>query len=149
MRTAKYAIMYIALTFLSFFMIELLNRKVIHPIQYLLIGFALLVFYTLLLAFSEHLIFKYAYLIASSAIIILIAGYTKSVLKDNIQTLLIFFLLIILYSYLYIVLQMQDYALLLGSIALFVILTVVMFVTRKIDWFSIFRTSGDNQVSEA
>ena len=149
MRTAKYAIMYIALTFLSFFMIELLNRKVIHPIQYLLIGFALLVFYTLLLAFSEHLIFKCAYLIASSAIIILIAGYTKSVLKDNIQTLLIFFLLIILYSYLYIVLQMQDYALLLGSIALFVILTVVMFVTRKIDWFSIFRTSGDNQVSEA
>lgn len=80
MRTAKYALMFISLTFLAFFMIELLSRKAIHPIQYLLIGLALLVFYTLLLSISEHLVFNLAYLIASAGIILLIAMYAKFVL---------------------------------------------------------------------
>ncbi len=136
MRTAKYAFMFIGLTFLSFFMIELLNRKMIHPIQYLLIGFSLLVFYTLLLSFSEHMVFQYAYLISSVATIGLITSYTKAVLKDNQQTGIILAILVFLYVYLYIVLQLQDFALLIGSIGLFVILSVVMYLTRKIDWFS-------------
>lgn len=143
MRTAKYAIMFIALTFLSFFMIELLNKKIIHPIQYLLIGFALLVFYTLLLSFSEHIVFKYAYLIASSGILILITTYTKSVLSSNLQTGMIAGILTILYGYLYIVLQLQDYALLMGSLGLFLILAIVMYLTRKIDWFSIFKIEDE------
>jgi len=128
--------MFIGLTFLSFFMIELLNRKLIHPIQYLLIGFALLVFYTLLLSFSEQMVFKYAYLISSIATIGLITSYTKGVLKDNLQTGIIFLILILLYAYLYIVLQLQDLALMIGSIGLFLILSLVMYLTRKIDWFS-------------
>ena len=137
MRTAKYAIMFISLTFLTFFMIELLSKKVIHPIQYLLIGFALLIFYTLLLSISEYLVFKYAYLIAALGIIILISLYTKSVLTNVLQTGIIAGVLIILYGYLYIILQLQDYALLMGSIGLFVVLAVVMYLTRRIDWFSI------------
>jgi len=136
MRTAKYAFMFIGLTFLSFFMIELLNKKMIHPIQYLLIGFSLLVFYTLLLSFSEQMVFKYAYLISSLATISLITSYTRAVLKDRLQTGIILTILIFLYSYLYIVLQLQDFALLIGSIGLFVILSLVMYLTRKIDWFS-------------
>ena len=136
MRTAKYAFMFIGLTFLSFFMIELLNKKLIHPIQYLLIGFSLLVFYTLLLSFSEQMLFKYAYLISSIATIGLITSYTKGVLKDNRQTGIIFLILVLLYSYLYIVLQLQDLALMIGSIGLFSILSLVMYLTRKIDWFS-------------
>ncbi len=142
MRTAKYAFMFIGLTFLSFFMIELLNRKKIHPIQYLLIGFSLLVFYTLLLSFSEHMVFHYAYLISSIATIGLITSYTRAVLKDNLQTGIILAILVFLYIYLYIVLQLQDFALLIGSIGLFVILSVVMYLTRKIDWFSTLQTSN-------
>ncbi|MCH8872711.1 cell envelope integrity protein CreD [candidate division KSB1 bacterium] len=140
MRMSKYAIMFIALTFLSFFLIELLNRKVIHPIQYILIGFALLVFYTLLLSFSEHVAFKYAYLIASLGIVTLITAYTKTVLKSNLQTIIIAALLTVLYALLYVVLQLQDFALLMGSIGLFIILAIVMYITRSIDWFSIVTT---------
>jgi inner membrane protein len=144
MRTAKYAIMFIGLTFLSFFMIELLNRKILHPIQYLLIGFALLIFYTLLLSFSEHLLFQYAYLIAAIGIITLITAYTKSVLRSNRQTLLIFGILLLLYGYLYVILQLQDFALLMGSIGLFLILAVIMFLTRKIDWFAVMKNAEQN-----
>ena len=137
MRTAKYAFMFIGLTFLSFFMTELLNKKLIHPIQYLLIGFALLVFYTLLLSFSEHMLFKYAYLLASLATITLITTYTEGMLKDRRQTLIIAGILVFLYAYLYIVLQLQELALLIGSIGLFCILSLVMYLTRKIDWFNV------------
>lgn len=145
MRTAKYAIMFISLTFLTFFMIELLSKKVIHPIQYLLIGFALLIFYTLLLSISEYIVFKFAYLIASIGIIILISLYAKSVLTDLIQTIIISGVLIILYGYLYILLQLQDYALLMGSIGLFFVLAVVMYLTRKIDWFVILKSQDLKQ----
>ncbi|MFC2133674.1 cell envelope integrity protein CreD [Bacteroidota bacterium] len=136
-RTAKYAIMFISLTFLTFFLMELLNNKIIHPVQYLLIGFALLVFYILLLSFSEHLLFKYAYLIASIGIIALITAYTRSVLKNTLLTIIIGGILFILYGFLYIVLQLEDFAILIGSLGLFIILAIVMYLTRNIDWFSI------------
>ena len=135
MRTAKYAIMFISLTFLTFFMIELLSKKGIHPVQYLLIGFALLIFYTLLLSISEYLVFKTAYLLAAAAIILLITIYSHSVLSDKFKTGIIFGVLIILYGYLYILMQMQDYALLMGSFGLFIVLALVMYLTRNIDWF--------------
>lgn len=137
MRTAKYAIMFILLTFLTFFMIELLSKKIIHPVQYLLIGLALLIFYTLLLSISEYIVFKLAYLIASAAIILLITVYSYSVLSDKLKTGIIFGTLTILYGYLYILLQLQDYALLLGSIGLFVVLATVMYLTRNINWFEV------------
>ena len=137
MRTAKYAIMFITLTFLTFFMIELLGKKVIHPIQYILIGFALLIFYTLLLSISEYLTFKFAYLLAGAAIILLISLYTKTVLNSTLQTITIAGVLVLLYGYLYVILQLQDFALLMGSIGLFIVLAVVMYLTRKVDWFTI------------
>jgi inner membrane protein len=142
MRTTKYAILFLSLTFLTFFMIELLSKKIIHPIQYMLIGFALLIFYTLLLSLSEYLLFKYAYLIASAAIIILISLYSISVLRNITQTGIISGILILLYGYLYVILQLQDYALLMGSVGLFVVLAIVMYLTRTIDWFTII--SGQN-----
>jgi inner membrane protein len=148
MRTAKYAIMFISFTFLSFFLIELLNRKVIHPIQYLLIGFSLLVFYTLLLSLSEQMTFNIAYILAGMANILLISAYTRSILKNILQTLIILGVLVILYGYLYVVLQLQDYALLMGSIGLFIVLAILMFITRKIDWFSILRTSDSTKISD-
>ena len=139
MRTVKYALLFIGLTFMSFFVIETLTRKTIHPIQYLLIGFALLLFYTLLLSLSEHIHFGYSYLIASSCTVLMITAYTKSVLLSKITTSVIGAILSILYGFLYVLLQVEDYALLLGSIGLFVILGLFMYVTRKIDWYTVIK----------
>ncbi|MGH7492465.1 MAG: cell envelope integrity protein CreD [bacterium] len=143
MRTAKYAIMFIALTFLAFFMTEILNKKILHPIQYVLIGLALILFYTLLLSISEHVSFNRAYLMASAAIIGLITAYTKGVLANNTVTAIIAGILIILYGFLFVILQLQDYALLLGSLGLFIILAIVMYLTRKIDWFSLAKIGSE------
>ncbi|MES2767135.1 MAG: cell envelope integrity protein CreD [Bacteroidota bacterium] len=140
MRTAKYAIMFIGFTFIAFFMIELLIKKALHPIQYLLIGMALVIFYTLLLSFSEHLQFGFAYLIASAAIVLLITLYTRSAAGSNLVALVIAGILSILYGVLYVILQLQDFALLFGSIGLFVTLALVMYITRRIDWFSLGKT---------
>jgi inner membrane protein len=145
MRTAKYAIMFIALTFLAFFLTEVLNKKAIHPIQYILIGLALILFYTLLLSFSEHIKFNSAYLLSSLAVIALVTAYTKSVLSNHLATAIIAGILIVLYGFLYIILQLQDHALLLGSVGLFIILAIVMYVTRKIDWFAIGKLTSEPQ----
>ncbi|MCK4911738.1 MAG: cell envelope integrity protein CreD [Thermodesulfovibrionales bacterium] len=144
MRTAKYAIMFIALTFLAFFMIEVLNKKSMHPVQYLLVGFALVLFYTLLLSFSEHIAFGFAYLIACAATVAMIAGYTRSVLAGNRLAGLIAALLGLLYAFLYVILKQEDYALLIGSIGLFVILASVMYLTRRIDWYNALKGSGED-----
>jgi len=136
-RAAKYAIMFIVFTFLAFFLTEILNRKVIHPIQYALIGFALLLFYVLLLSISEQMAFNHAYGISSAGIVLLVGGYTRSVLSSNIAALAITGIMIVLYGFMYVLLQLEDYALLLGSIGLFLILALVMYLTRKIDWFGI------------
>ncbi|MCU0425131.1 MAG: cell envelope integrity protein CreD [Candidatus Kapabacteria bacterium] len=150
MRTAKYAIMFLALTFLAFFMVEVLTRRVIHPIQYVLIGLALVIFYTLLLSISEQMNFNRAYWLASIATIALITLYTRSVLANNLATVIIFGILTVLYGFLFIILQLQDYALLLGSVGLFVILAVVMYVTRNIDWFAIGKAGdGENPPPDA
>lgn len=142
MRTVKYALLFIGLTFMSFFIIEILNKKAIHHIQYLLIGFALLLFYTLLLSLSEHIPFGYSYLIASSCTVLMITAYTKSVLLSKIITSVIGVILSILYGFLYVLLQVEDYALLLGSIGLFVILGIFMYITRKIDWYTVIKNEG-------
>lgn len=136
-RAAKYAIMFIVFTFLAFFLTEILNKKVIHPIQYALIGFALLLFYVLLLSISEQMAFNYAYGISSAAVILLVGAYTRSVLSGNIAALAITGILGVLYGFMFVLLQLEDYALLLGSIGLFFVLAVVMYLTRKIDWFAI------------
>lgn len=135
MRSAKYAILFIALTFLVFFMVELLNRNPVHPVQYLLISFALVLFYSLLLAFSEHIGFELAYLISSLAVVILISAYSYTIFKRIKQALIVGVFLSGLYSFLYVILQAEDMSLLIGSIGLFVILAIVMFASRKVNWY--------------
>lgn len=135
MRSAKYALMFIALTFVAFYFVELLTKKRIHPIQYLLVGIALILFYSLLLSISEHLNFGIAYLIASSATISLIVIYASFIFKNRIQSLILALILVTLYTYLYVILQLEDVALLIGSIGLFIILGVIMFLTNKIKWY--------------
>ena len=137
MRAIKYAIMFIILTFVAFFLVELLSKKRIHPMQYLLVSFALVLFYTLLLSLSEHVGFGWAYLASSLAVVLLVSAYSMSIFKSIKQSLMTGVLLIILYIYLYVVLQLEDMALLFGSIGLFIALGAVMYVSRKMDWYSL------------
>ncbi|GHT57171.1 cell envelope integrity protein CreD [Bacteroidia bacterium] len=135
LRSAKYALMFIALTFVVFFFVEVLTKKKIHLIQYLLVGIALILFYSLLLSISEQIGFALAYLIASLATIGLISTYVYSIFKSGKQTSLFTLILCILYIFLYVVLQLEDLALLIGSVGLFAILGVIMFLSRKINWY--------------
>lgn len=135
-RSVKYAIMFISLTFLIFFFTEILNKKRIHPIQYLLVGLGLSVFYTLLLSLSEQISFNLAYLIASVAIITLITTYSYSMLKNKKLTAIVALVLVVLYGFLFTILELQDFSLLLGSIGLFIALAIVMYLSRKVDWYS-------------
>ncbi len=137
MRSAKYAIMFISLTFLTFFLTEVLNKKIVHPIQYGLIGFALVLFYCLLLSLSEHMQFNSAYWISGAAVVLLVAGYARAVLASNRVALIIAGILATLYGFLFVILQQEDFALLFGSLGLFAILAVVMYLTRRVDWFAI------------
>jgi len=133
-RTAKYGYLVIALTFLLFFLIQTLSKIYIHPFQYLMIGLALIIFYTLLVSISEHSDFNQAYLIAGGSIIGLITLYSKSIMKTWRFPLFIGISLIALYSFIFVIIQLENYALLVGSIGLLLILAVVMFASRKIEW---------------
>jgi inner membrane protein len=136
-RISKYAIIFIVFTFSAFFLTEIINKKRVHPIQYMLIGLAVLLFYVLLLSISEHLNFDIAYIISACAITTTITCYAKGIIRNNYFTLTICGILLILYTYLYIVLQLEDYALIMGGIGLFIVLTLIMYITRKIDWYSL------------
>lgn len=136
-RSAKYALLIISLTFMIFFFAEIFNRKRIHPIQYLLVGLALVLYYSLLISFSEVVGFDWAYLIASVSTIGLISGYSKVILPTSRMLYLQMLILAFLYLFVYTILQLEDYALLAGSIGLFIILSVVMYLSRKIDWYRI------------
>jgi inner membrane protein len=134
-RSVKYCIMFIILTFLTFFFFEVLNKKRIHPIQYLLVGFAICLFYVLLLSISEHLSFSMAYLIGSLSTVALVTFYVKYIFQSGKLTALFAILLMVLYGFFYSLLQLQDYSLLLGSLGLFFILAVIMTLTRKVNWY--------------
>lgn len=135
-RTTKYAIMFIVMTFAAFFIIEILNKKAIHPMQYFLVGLALVLFYSLLLSLSEHIFFSLSYLLASSVTVALITAYTHSMFASRTLTTIFGGLLSCLYTFLFILLQREDYALLLGSAGLFIILALFMYLTRKVDWYT-------------
>jgi inner membrane protein len=137
MRLAKYSIMFLVFTFATFFFSEIINKQRIHPIQYILIGMAILLFYTLVLSVSEHLHFNYAYMLSAASITLIISGYAKAIISNTKFALTIAAILTILYCYLFIVLQLEDYALIMGSIGLLIILTIVMYLTRKINWYAI------------
>jgi inner membrane protein len=136
-RSTNFAVLFIFITFLTFFFIEVLNRRRVHPIQYLLIGAAIILFYVLLLSISEHLLFNSAYWLSCLAIVTLITGYSWFILKNAKLTGIVAGLLFVLYVFFYSLLQLQDYALLFGSLGLLLILGVIMFLTRNIDWYNL------------
>lgn len=136
-RATKYGLLFVALTFAAFFVFEILKRLPIHPIQYLLVGLALIMFFLLLVSLSEHLDFLVSYLIASAACIALISFYLSAVLRSRVRAAGFGAGLVLLYSALYGLLSSENNALVLGTLLLFAALGAVMVATRKVDWYGI------------
>ncbi len=134
MRSAKYAILIILLTFISLFFTELLNKRKVHLLQYVLIGAAMTIYYTLLLSFSERVGFNIAYLISSVATVALIGIFIASLLKNRKPAIVFAGILSIFYSFIFVIIQLQDLALLFGSVGLFIIVAVMMYLSAKIEW---------------
>ena len=133
-RSAKYAFLVIFLTFLVFFIIQNAGKIPMHAFHYFLIGLALVVFYTLLISISEHIDFNTSYLISATATVLLITLYSKAILQSKKFTAYVFSVISLLYLYIYVIIQLENYALLVGSIGLFIILAFVMYSSRKIKW---------------
>jgi len=134
-RTSKYGVLIILLTFVALFLVEITQKIRIHPFQYILIGAALTIYYTLLLSFSEHIGYNLAYIIASLATVILISLYSISFLQNTRLTILLSLLLVIFYTFIFVIILQQDYSLLLGSIGLFLIVGLLMYFSRKVSWY--------------
>ncbi len=132
LRSAKYGILIICLTLLVFLFIELVKKKTIQLLQYLLVGLALVLFFSILTALSEHIGFIWAYIAASLGIISMVTLYSYGILKDGKQAFWIFTLLIILYTFLFVLLQLNDFAFLAGNLGLFVALGFIMKASSKI-----------------
>lgn len=135
MRSVKYAILFIGLTFALFFIIEIMQGKPFHPVQYVLVGLALVIFYTLLLSISEYLLFDHAYLIAAAATVTLISLYAKSHFANWKTAALFFCTLSVLYGFIFILIRLEDTALLVGSVGLFIVLALVMYASRRVQWY--------------
>ena len=134
-RSVKYAFLFIALTFLVVFFTEILGKKRVHPVQYLIIGLGLVIFYSLLIALAEHISFNLSYIISSLVIIAMITVYVQAIFKYWRTTITITGILTVLYLFLFTILQIADYALLLGNIGLVIILGLVMVYSKKVNWY--------------
>ena len=135
MRSAKYAILFISLTFMVFFFMETINKKRIHPIQYILVGLALSLFFVLIVSLSEFIGFNAAYGVGALATTLLITIYSGGILSSAKLTAFLAGLLVAMYTFIYTILQLEDTALLVGSIGLFIILATIMIWSRKVNWY--------------
>ena len=136
-RSVKYGILFIGLSFIAFFIFEVIRKLPIHAIQYTLVGFAIAVFYLLLVSLSEHLEFALSYLIATICCASLLLFYLRYVLRGFKQALVFSSLLLLLYGVLFVIISAEDFALLMGAFLTFVALLVVMISTRNIDWYEV------------
>ena len=134
MRTSKYALLIIMLTFISLFLTEVIRKQRIHIFNYVLIGIAMIIYYSLLLSFSEQVGYNYAYLIASASTIALVSVFIASLLKNKMAALLFAFILSVFYAFIFVIIQLEDFALIIGSIALFMVVAILMYFSRKINW---------------
>jgi len=134
-RAVKYALLFIALTFLSFFAWERASGVAVHPMQYLLIGLALSLFYLLLIALTEHLPFAWGYWIAAFALVLLLTTYTSAALQGLARGLTVGGAMTLTYAVLFMLVLSEQYALLMGAITLFTALSAVMLATRRVQWY--------------
>lgn len=142
-RAIKYSELFIILTFISFFLFEILLKIKVHPIQYIMIGVSLCIFYVLLLSLSEHISFTLSYILASLSTLIMITSFSMAILQNKKRGSIIGAILFTLYSYLFVTLQLESYSLLMGAIGLFITMAIIMWVTRKVDWYSFSQTISE------
>lgn len=133
-RAVKYGVLFLALSFMAVFVLELSSEKRVHAVQYLFTGIAMIFFYVLLLSIAEHAGFTPAYLIATAATAGMLSLYVGRALESSRSGWIMLGGLSTLFGFLYFILQLEDYALLAGAIAGFAALTAVMFATLKVDW---------------
>ena len=136
-RTAKYGALVIGLVFLIIFFVQIMRKISIHPFQYILIGLALVIFYTLLVSISEFTSFNTSYLISGGAVVVLVSIYLHGVIQNVKSTAIIFGLQTFIYGFIYVIIQLEDTALLIGSIGLFLTLAAIMLASRKVDWYNL------------
>jgi inner membrane protein len=134
-RTAKYHQLIIILAFTTLFLVELTRKMKIHPFQYILIGVALIVYYTLLISLSEHIGYNLAYVIASMATTLLVSIYASTFLGRKQITLLFSGLMVFFYVFIFVIIQAEDFSLLIGSVGLFIIIGLLMYFSRNIKWY--------------
>jgi len=142
LRATSYGILFVGLTFVVYFLFETVAGLRLHPLQYLMVGLANVLFYLLLVSFAEHIGFGLAYLLSSTASSALTVGYSLSVLGGRTRGMVMAAILVVLYSFLYLTLNAETYALLAGSLGLWVTLAMIMYLTRRIDWYT--KSAGDN-----
>ena len=135
MRTSKYSVLIILLTFVALFLVEITQKIRIHPFQYILIGSALIIYYTLLLSFSEHIGYNLAYGVSSVLTVVLITLYSTSFLQSRKLSVLLALVLAIFYTFIFVIILQQDFSLLLGSLGLFCIVGVLMYFSRNVNWY--------------
>ena len=140
-RSTKYALLVILLTFLLFFFFEVMNKQKVHPMHYIFVGLTISIFYILLLSLSEHIGFDRAYLFSAQAIIGLISTYSISILDTKQLAVVLSVILSAIFGFIFIILQLEDFALLAGSIGLLLVLGSVMYYSRNIDWNNIGRVN--------
>lgn len=141
-RSLKYAMLFIGLSFITFFIFETVKGQPIHPIQYGFVGLAIAVFYLLLISLAEHIQFGLAYAIGASSCSLLLLFYVRYLFKRLLAAIIFTAMLLALYGLLYVIVQAEDFALLMGSILVFFVLAAMMIVTRKIDWYTIVPTKA-------
>ena len=143
-RAGKYGLLFIAMTFVAFFLFEVLKRLRVHPVQYLLVGAALATFYVVLLALSEQVGFGPAYALAAAAVVLLVGGYAMAVLRARRAGALLGGVLGLIYAMLYGLIAAEQYALLVGALVLLAVVGLMMFLTRRIDWYACGPASGES-----
>ena len=131
-RAAKYGVLFVILTFVTFFFFELLRKKYVHPLQYLIVGFAIMLFYLLLLSLAEYMLFDFAYMISATVITLMVMLYAGAIFNNRRYGIIVGLILFMLYAYFYTLLQLQLYSLLFGSIGMVIMLSVVMLLTRNL-----------------
>jgi len=133
-RSAKYAVLFIALTFVTFFFIQIIRKVQLHALQFIIVGLALCLFYVLLLSLSEYIGFNWAYAIAASAVVVQITWYVKHIFNNSKLSIIVMAILGLLYFFIFTLVQLANYSLLMGSIGLFIVMGVLMYMSRNLDW---------------
>jgi len=136
-RSLKYALLFIGVVFLAYFLFEATSDTRVHPAQYVLVGLAQIIFYLLLLAIAERIGFNWAFLVAAVATVALIGWYAGAVFKSRQRQYAAIAAFSLLYALIYVLMSLEDFALLVGAVAAFVAIAAVMWFTRNLDWYGL------------